>query len=142
MVTAALAEVVILRVSGARETHTVGRHILMDWIQRMIDATTLDTVNLRDGRVMLIDDNGYETETIEHPSAAGVLHLEVRAMRALKPVNSYATALYHAVCRPGTLHAIVGDVAIARDEDFLVAHAKSLHERFPDAFLQWQKDGR
>lgn len=53
-----LARVEILRVSGTNETHEVGKHILIDWIQRMIGADTLDSVNLRDGRVMLVDDTG------------------------------------------------------------------------------------
>jgi hypothetical protein len=35
-----------------------------------------------------------------------------------KPVNQKATALYHAVCRPGTLHQIHGDVVIVSDRDF------------------------
>lgn len=54
-------------------------------------------MNLRDGRVMLVDDNGL---------AKGL------------PRNPEATRLYHAVCRPGTTQPIVGDVAIALDEDF------------------------
>jgi hypothetical protein len=35
-----------------------------------------------------------------------------------KPVNPKATALYHAICKPGTLHSIHGDVAIVHDGDF------------------------
>jgi hypothetical protein len=35
-----------------------------------------------------------------------------------KPINPKATALYHAICRPGTMFSIHGDVAIASDRDF------------------------
>jgi len=69
-------------------------------------------VNLRDGRVMLVDDNGYETEAV--PRDFGV---ELVCKRARKPLNQAATRLYHSVCRPGTTHQIVGDVAIVWDKD-------------------------
>jgi hypothetical protein len=92
-----LAKVSILRAAGTAEDHEVSRHILLDWCRRMIGADTLDTVNLRDGRVMLVDDVGLVDG---------------------KPLNAAATALYHGVCRPGTTNPIAGDVAIAWDEDF------------------------
>lgn len=92
-----LASVEILRANGAREEHEVGRHILLDWCRRMIGAETIETVNLRDGRVMLVDDMGHQ--------------------RGL-PKNEQATVLYRSVCRPGTAAVIVGDVAICRDRDF------------------------
>ena len=91
------AKVEVLRVDGVREEHHVGKHILMPWILRMIGAQAADVVNLRDGRVMVVDDTG---------------------MIDNKPANPQATALYHGVCRPGTVHPICGDVAIANDEDF------------------------
>lgn len=93
-----LAKVQIVRVDGTREHHEVGRHILIPWIARMIGAPqALDTVNLRDGRIMLVDDTG---------------------MIDGRPQNLEATTLYHTVCRPGTTAPICGDVAIALDEDF------------------------
>lgn len=94
---AQLAKVEILRADGRHEEHHVGRHILIDWIERMIGAQILDTVNLRDGRIMLVDDTGLVDG---------------------KPRNEAATKLYHAVCRPGTEAYIAGDVAIALDRDF------------------------
>jgi hypothetical protein len=109
-----LAHVEILRTDGRREEHDVGKHILLDWCKRMIGAEWIDTVNLRDGRVMLVDDNGYETECVDQ----GGGHFWMRPVRALKPTNQQATALYHGVCRPGTTHQIVGDVAVAWDADF------------------------
>lgn len=67
-------------------------------IEGLIDAQGLDTVNLRDGRVMVVDDLGH--------------------VRAPRPqVNAKATELYHSVCRPGTRHQIVGDVAIVVDAE-------------------------
>lgn len=67
-------------------------------IETLIGARGVDSVNLRDGRVMLVDDLGHVIEP-------------------RRPVNHKATALYHGVCRPGTTHQIVGDVAIVVDAD-------------------------
>ena len=100
--------ITIIRTDGQQE-HVTGR---FDDIAKLIGATTLDTVNLRDGRVMLVDDMGYETRTEERD---GVTHLV--ATKARKPFNDTATALYHAICRPGTTHRIVGDVAVIVDAD-------------------------
>ncbi len=116
-----LAKVEIIRCDGRREQHEVGRHILLDWIKRMIEAESIDTVNLREGFggphtgfVMIVDDNGWETETIQHDAS----HIEIKPIRPRKPINSEATKLYHAQCRPGATHQIAGDVAIAWDKDF------------------------
>ena len=110
-----LAKVEILRTNGTRELHEVGKHILMDWIHRMIGADTTDSFRLKDGtdRVCILDDHGYDTEQIE---SNGVIYL--KPTNALKPVNEEATRLYHRICVPGTTHQIVGDVAIAHDGDF------------------------
>jgi hypothetical protein len=64
-----------------------------------IGCTVIDTVVLDRKRelIMIVDDTG---------------------MIDGKPVNPKATELYHAVCKPGTVHAIHGDVAIVNDEDF------------------------
>lgn len=108
-------QIEILRTNGERETITVpsGRAAFAE-IEKMIGASTLDTVNLRDGRVMLVDDAGWETRTVEH--APGQVEFIPTVPR--KPFNPEATKLYHSVCRPGTTHQIVGDVAIAWDRDF------------------------
>ncbi|WP_233854147.1 hypothetical protein [Paraburkholderia sp. HD33-4] len=66
----------------------------------LIGATTLDSVNLAHGEVMILDDLGCE--------------------RGL-PVNATATAMYHARCVPGTTWPILGDVVIAPDADFAPA---------------------
>lgn len=62
----------------------------------------LDTVNLRDGHVMLVHDLG-------HGYMIGLPALDE---------NPGATAAYHAICIPGTTHQIVGIAVIVPDEDF------------------------
>lgn len=62
---------------------------------------------------MAVDDNGWETEMIDH----GDGQFEMKPFRARKPINAKATALYLAICVPGTTHQIVGDVAIFHDDD-------------------------
>lgn len=87
-------------------------------IAMLIGAVYLDSVNLRDGRMMLVDDLGYKTEAVEHGAGDGfAFRTELKPVKARKPVNAKATALYHKVCVPGTTHQIVGDVAIVLDED-------------------------
>lgn len=90
--------VTVIRISGAREEHEVLHPSgAIRAIRKLIGAECLDSVNLRDGRVMLVDDTG---------------------MVDGRPVNPEATKLYWSICRAGTTHPICGDVAIARDEDF------------------------
>lgn len=109
-----LCEVTILLADGREETHEVGRHILLPWITRMLQAEALDTVNLRDGRVMLVDDNGWESKLLDRGSGV----FERVTIRPLKPINAAATKLYRSVCTPGTTHQIAGDVAITLDQHF------------------------
>jgi len=99
----------IIRTDG-REEHVEAPFSRID---KLIGAKVTSTVNLRDGRVMLVDDLGYETEVVEH----GQGHFELKPVRARKPFNAKATSLYHAICRPGTTHEIVGDVAIVVDAE-------------------------
>lgn len=109
-----LAKVEILRTNGTREEHELSRHTLLPWIKRMIGAEVTDSVNLRDGRVMIVDDNGWETET----DASEPGYIKIKPTRPKKPINEQATRIYLSLCRPGTTHQIAGDVAIAWDEDF------------------------
>jgi hypothetical protein len=104
----------VIRTNGSREQHVLSGPLFQS-IYKLIGCDTVDVVNLRDGRVMLVDDDGYEPgPLIEH--APGRFAMTPGPAR--KPVNPEATKLYHSVCVPGTTHEIVGDVAIARDEDF------------------------
>jgi hypothetical protein len=63
--------------------------------------------------VMAIDDNGYVVEAVVDRNVTRLV-----SIRANHPVNEKATAFYHAICRPGTTHQIVGDVAIMHDSEF------------------------
>ena len=87
----------IIRADGTHEAAAVDRANWVKQIEQLINASCLDTVDLRDGRLMFVDDLGYS--------------------RGL-PDNVEATGLYHRVCKPGTTHRIKGDVVIGRDEDF------------------------
>lgn len=94
--------VVILRTDGTKVEYDqppAKALALMKWIQKEIDAEAsgCDTVNLRDGRVLVVDDTGAVTG---------------------KPENAEATKLYLSVCRPGTTWTICGDAAVCWDEDF------------------------
>lgn len=107
-------KVQILRTDGREEEIEIPRSRAIPEIEAAIGASVLDGVSLRDGRVMFVDDNGYDCEFVDH----GDGRFESRPVKARKPVNVKATALYHAICVPNTTHQIVGDAAIVRDEDF------------------------
>lgn len=86
----------IIRCNGS-EQELIGPTSIHD-LQILLNATTLDTVNLRDGNhIMLVDDNGHALK---------------------KPFNQTATILYRSLCKPGTTHSILGDVAIVPDSDY------------------------
>ena len=104
----------IIRTDGTEEQHEVSKGFAFAKIQKLIGASCCDTVNLRDGNVMLVDDNGYETKCIDHGNGC----FELKPTRARKPINAKATELYLALCIPGTDHRIAGDVEIVRDADF------------------------
>lgn len=111
--------ITVIRVDGREEQHEIDRATAFPTMQRLIDARTLEVVNLRDGRVMCIDEDGYEVQVVERePPPSFDFAAERVPLRPLKPANPKATALYHAVCVEGTTHQIVGDVAIVRDVDF------------------------
>ena len=89
-----MADVQILRVDGRRESHELPRRGLLQAIYGLIGCEVGDVVNLRDGRVMLVDDTGLVDG---------------------KPINRGATSLYHAIY--DTPNPIAGDVAIVLDEE-------------------------
>lgn len=93
--TTATMKVRVLRTNGTEETHHVPRGSI-EAIRQLLGCETIDTVNLRDGHVMAIDDVGLVDG---------------------KPRNEAATSLYHSVTRPGD-HFIAGDAAIVLDADF------------------------
>ena len=81
----------LIRADGTATTFP--RKVSIGEICRLIGCETLDTVTIdrRRQTVMFVDDTG---------------------MLDGKPVNSRATALYHAVCSPGNPFSIHGDVVI------------------------------
>jgi hypothetical protein len=91
----------ILRVDGSEQL--IEERPTLKRIQQIIGASTLDSVCLdnprraRPEQIMMVDDTGM----IDH-----------------KPANPKATELYHAICKPGTVYAIHGDVVIVNDKDF------------------------
>jgi hypothetical protein len=60
---------------------------------------------------MLIGCSGLDTVTIDRKRQT-VMFVDDTGMLDGKPVNAKATELYHAVCKPGTVWAIHGDVVI------------------------------
>jgi hypothetical protein len=86
----------VILADGAQSIHE-GTPSVAD-ICRLIGCDTLDTVTIdrERGSVMFVDDTG---------------------MIAGRPVNLKATALYHAVCHPGTEDQIHGNVVIVSDRD-------------------------
>ena len=86
----------ILRIDGEEESHilTGGPAGAMKTIAAMIGAANLDTINLRDGRVMIVDDDGYEVELVDHGPGDGAMggkpgvhfdtRIERRCVRAKK----------------------------------------------------------
>ena len=91
--------------------------VSMAEVGKLIGADCIDCVSLRHmgspAHVMCVDDNGYETKSVDIPQGVWL-----KPVRARKPFNVEATRLYHLNCTPGTTHAIVGDVLILPDEDF------------------------
>lgn len=89
----------IVRVDGTREQREINRRNPFKDIDRIIDCNVCDTVNMRDGRVMIVDDLGLQKN---------------------RPVNPAATEIYQSIYprakQSGAV--IVGDVVIANDEDF------------------------
>lgn len=85
----------VIRTTGEHEWHDVPDKRPFPTLYKLTGSECFDTVDLRDGRVMLVDDTG---------------------MVDGRPVNPEATKLYHGVRK--TTWAIHGDVAVVRDEDF------------------------
>ena len=106
--------VLVIRADGTEEV--VKGKPKVAAMRSLIKAEGLDFVRVGklvpNDLVMAVDDFGWETETIETPGK-----IELRPIRPRRPLNAKATALYLAICRPGTTHQIAGDVAIFHDED-------------------------
>jgi len=115
-------KVTVLRTDNTREEHTItGGPGAMKRISELIGAKTVDVNLIGKGLVMIVDDRGWECRTEESDVIIGPLgpghQITLVPVRPLKPFNDQATAIYQRV-RPRSDHRIVGDVAIAVDEDF------------------------
>jgi hypothetical protein len=105
-------KVKVIRADGAEEDHTL-EQASMSAVKKLMGVEITDTVNLRNGTVMLVDDDGWNTEEQIHESG-----VTLKPTTPKKPINAKATILYRSVTRPGHDHQIVGDVAIVTDADF------------------------
>ena len=105
----------VIRANGAVEL--LPNPVSFREIEKLIGATCTDSVRLRHlgppTIMMIVDDNGYETRAVTKGNVTTLVPIKAR-----KPVNDVATALYHANCVPGVTHQIVGDVVIVPDDDF------------------------
>lgn len=97
----------IIRVDDSEEHRDVSG---FSELAKLIGSTLTDSVNLRDGRVMLVDDTGHQRISFE--AQPGKFTTKAR-----KQINIKATTLYHSVCRPGAAHVIRGDVVIVYDNE-------------------------
>jgi hypothetical protein len=82
--------------TDGRSVEIEGR-LTMALIGALIGADCLDTVNLRNGDVLVVDDLGHSK---------------------CLPINDAATQLYLSVCKPNTTHQIRGDAVVIPDADF------------------------
>lgn len=94
---AKFCEVKIMKVSGVETVHELPKLGLLQAVHKLIGAECCDTVNLRNGKVMIVDDTGVVDG---------------------KPINPKGTKLYHEKCGYETPNSIHGDVAICTDNDF------------------------
>jgi len=78
-------QVTIIKTDGLEEI----QELTLEGVHKAIGAETLDIVNLHDGRVMAVDDLGYETKAVEHRPG----FFELVPTKARKPVNAKATTL-------------------------------------------------
>lgn len=87
----------ILRVGETTPAaHKVRPHMSFRFINQALGSSVTDSINLRDGRLMLVDDMGLRKELPENPAALAIV-------REVYPTYPYP---------------VVGDVAIVWDEDF------------------------
>ena len=80
----------LLKTCGASETISADTAVE---VERAINAHILDVVDLQNGSVMFVDDNGWAKSL---------------------PNNLEATKLYLSICRAGASGQIKGDVVIAK----------------------------
>lgn len=91
----------IVRIDGSKEMLTTNARgtSLVRFISQQIGCDTCDVVNLRDGRMMSVDDTGLLTGKPRNEAATKIV-------QAIYPLYKQRDVF------------IAGDVAIALDEDF------------------------
>lgn len=111
-------EVFVIRTDGREESYTINPdEAKMTTVRRALGFDSFDFVHFSSPRglphciSMIVDDNGYKSELVQN----GPSSFELKVKEARKPVNEKATQLYHSICKPGTIHQIVGDVALIHD---------------------------
>lgn len=115
-------DVLIIRTNGMEEKHVTTSEDAFALMREQLRADTLETINLKDGRVMFIDEDGYEIALVERKVPGFDVALERAPVVAKKAINDKATQMYQSA--PGAAagawpnHRIVGDVAIVWDKDF------------------------
>lgn len=91
-----MVEVKIIRSDGGIEEHSLPEETWFNEVEQLIDSRCFDLVRLKDGTIMLVDDDGY--------------------MKA-RPTNLEATMLATLLSEAAIGSAgILGDVAIVRKE--------------------------
>lgn len=95
-----LKTVILIKANGETSKHQFQRLTISN-IKKLVDYDIFDCVNLRDGRVMMVDDISHTREV-------------------KPPINEEATRLYHSVCVLGTTWPILGDVIVTNDADWQV----------------------
>lgn len=91
-----MKKVTLIKTSSEESVHEMEK-LSIKKFSEISGIDTFDSVNLRDGRVMMVDDTG--------------------AIDGL-PVNPKGTEFYHSICRPGAPN-IHGDVIICNDADWV-----------------------
>lgn len=93
-----MKKITLIKTNGEESEHEFIKLTITE-LKKLVIYEVFDTVNLRDGRIMMVDDEGH-------------------IKKNPPPVNPVATALYHSVCVPGTTWPILGDIIITYDEDW------------------------
>jgi hypothetical protein len=91
----------ILKADGSTEHHVIpnGSTIaeVLEAVRSMIGAEVLDSFTMVNGNVVWVDGLGHQKGL---------------------PENARATRYYRSICKPGTKHVIVGDVALVWSHEY------------------------
>lgn len=111
----------LLSTDGSEQAAIVNKDLIWAWLRDRLAAANLEFVNLRDGRILIVDQDGWASQLVERDPLPGydTTH-ELVPTIARKPVNPAATALYRTIAPDRYReHSIVGDAAVVLDKDFV-----------------------